>query len=158
MHCCQLLLASSRLIDGLSPATLPRLTKYLFGMFGTARIKAQELDNVLDDLRKLILRAEFDLYAKPHPTTKKEQVISVHDFAITLISCFDPDRLPDYFERVHKLQASNVRCLGAKMSARCGTDNAALVGAGDLGRLLQVPLQRAEQSGGYQAGLRAHWS
>lgn len=92
--------------------TLPRLTKYLFGRFGKKRIKAQELEAALDLLRKQILRAEFDLYAKPYANAKTTQpVLSVHDFAITLISCFDPERLAPYLDRVHALHASEVRCV-----------------------------------------------
>jgi Ca2+-binding EF-hand superfamily protein len=87
-------------------ATLPRLTKYLFGRYGKKRITAQELEAALDLLRKQILKAEFDLYAKPHPSVKNQEVISVHDFAITLISCFDPERLAPYLERVQALNAS----------------------------------------------------
>lgn len=92
-------------------ATLPRLTKYLFGRFGTKRIKAQELETALDLLRKQILKAEFDLYAKPHPSIKGQEAISVHDFAVTLISCFDPERLAPYLERVQTLNASQVTVL-----------------------------------------------
>lgn len=90
--------------------TLPRLTKYLFGRFGTKRIKAQDLEAVLDLLRKQVLKAEFDLYAKPHPNAKQpsQEVVSVHDFAVTLVSCFDPERLAPYLERVQALNASQV--------------------------------------------------
>lgn len=86
--------------------TLPRLTKYLFGTFGQ-KIRAAELEAALDVLRKDLLKAEFELYAKPHPSKKSVQVVSVHDFAITLLSCFDADRLPSYLERVEKLNASD---------------------------------------------------
>jgi calcium uptake protein 1, mitochondrial len=87
--------------------TLPRLTRYLFGRFGKNQIRASDLEAALDLLRKEILKAEFDLYAKPHPTQKGVSVISVHDFAITLLSCFDADRLPPYLERVERLNASD---------------------------------------------------
>ncbi|DAZ96983.1 TPA: hypothetical protein N0F65_012115 [Lagenidium giganteum] len=87
--------------------TLPRLTKYLFGRFGKKKIKATELEAALDVIRKEVLRAEFDLYAKPNPQQKNQQVISVHDFAITLISCFDPDRMGPFLERAHALHASD---------------------------------------------------
>ncbi|TYZ57373.1 hypothetical protein PybrP1_009534 [[Pythium] brassicae (nom. inval.)] len=87
-------------------STLPRLTKYLFGRRGNKRIKAQELEAVLDLLRKQVLKAEFDLYAKPHPSAKHQEVVSVHDFAITLVSCFDPERLAPYLERLQALNAS----------------------------------------------------
>lgn len=87
--------------------TLPRLTRYLFGRFGKNKIRASDVQNALDLLRKQILQAEFDLYAKPHPKDKNVRVISVHDFAITMISCFDADRLPPYLERVELLNSSN---------------------------------------------------
>ncbi|KAF1333399.1 hypothetical protein FI667_g2784, partial [Globisporangium splendens] len=96
--------------------TLPRLTKYLFGRFGKKSIKSQDLEAVLDLLRTQILKAEFDLYAKPHPTVKNQQVISVHDFAITLVSCFDPERLAPYLERVHALHASDSKLKDIKLA------------------------------------------
>lgn len=34
--------------------------------------------------------------------------MSVHDFALTLVSCFDPDKLSPYLERVQELNASEV--------------------------------------------------
>lgn len=88
--------------------TLPRLTKHLFGHF-TKQITAQELGGALDQLRKQILRAEFDLYAQHNPKMKNQVAISVHDFAITLVSCFDPEKLAPYLDRVHALHASDVR-------------------------------------------------
>lgn len=87
-------------------ATFPRLTKYLFGRYGKKSITSRELETALDLLRKQILKAEFDLYAKTYPSATKHEVISVHDFAITLISCFDPERLAPYLDRVHALNAS----------------------------------------------------
>ncbi|RLN14362.1 hypothetical protein BBJ28_00007395 [Nothophytophthora sp. Chile5] len=86
--------------------TLPRLIKFLFGRFGKT-ITAKDLDAALDVLRKQILRAEFDLYATAHPTLKSQEAISVHDFALTLISCFDPEKLPPYLDRVQALNASD---------------------------------------------------
>ncbi|TDH73917.1 hypothetical protein CCR75_008893 [Bremia lactucae] len=83
--------------------TLPRLTKSLFGLFGKT-ITAIELEVTLDKLRKQILRAEFDLYATVHPLTK-QQTVSVHDFALTLISGHDPKKLPPYLDRVQALNA-----------------------------------------------------
>ncbi|KAL3656905.1 hypothetical protein V7S43_018112 [Phytophthora oleae] len=85
--------------------TLPRLIKFLFGRFGKT-ITANDLGAALDVLRKDILRAEFDLYATVNPLTK-EQAMSVHDFALTLISCFDPEKLPPYLDRVQTLNASD---------------------------------------------------
>ncbi|EGZ12772.1 hypothetical protein PHYSODRAFT_316363 [Phytophthora sojae] len=85
-------------------STLPRLTKFLFGHFSKT-ITAKDLGEALDELRKQILRAEFDLYATVNPLTK-EQTMSVHDFALTLVSCFDPDKLSPYLERVQELNAS----------------------------------------------------
>ncbi|GLE01896.1 hypothetical protein PINS_up010734 [Pythium insidiosum] len=85
---------------------LPRMVKYLFGRFGKKKIRASDLAAALEALRRDILRAEFDLYARPHPTKKGTSVISVHDFAITLVSGFDPDRLAPYLERVEALNAS----------------------------------------------------
>ncbi|GAB9464157.1 hypothetical protein Gpo141_00001597 [Globisporangium polare] len=93
-------------MDISAETTLPRLTKYLFGYYGKKRITAQELETALNLLRKQILKAEFDLYAKSPPSAKKQEVISVHDFAITLISCFDPERLAPYLDRVHLLNVS----------------------------------------------------
>lgn len=87
-------------------STLPRLTKFLFGHFSKT-ITAKDLGEALDELRKQILRAEFDLYATVNPLTK-EQTMSVHDFALTLVSCFDPDKLSPYLERVQELNASEV--------------------------------------------------
>ncbi|KAI9983864.1 hypothetical protein PInf_005137 [Phytophthora infestans] len=84
--------------------TLPRLTKFLFGRFGKI-ISAKDLEAVLDGLRQQILRAEFDLYATVNPLTQ-QQTMSVHDFALTLVSCFDPEKLPPYLDRVHELNAS----------------------------------------------------
>jgi hypothetical protein len=40
---------------------------------------------------------------------KNQVSLSVHDFAITLVSCFDPEKLAPYLERVHALRASDVR-------------------------------------------------
>lgn len=85
--------------------TLPRLIKFLFGRFGKT-ITANDLGAALDVLRKQILRAEFDLYATVNPLTK-EQTMSVHDFALTLVSCFDPEKLPPYLDRVQTLSASD---------------------------------------------------
>ncbi|KAG2772010.1 hypothetical protein PC129_g17267 [Phytophthora cactorum] len=85
--------------------TLPRLTKFLFGRFGKT-ITAKDLEAALDVLRQQILRAEFDLYATVNPLTK-QQTMSVHDFALTLISCFDPEKLPPYLDRVQELNASD---------------------------------------------------
>ncbi|KAJ0393353.1 hypothetical protein ATCC90586_009880 [Pythium insidiosum] len=87
-------------------ALLPRMVKYLFGRFGKKKIRASDLAAALEALRRDILRAEFDLYARPHPTKKGTHVISVHDFAITLVSGFDPDRLQPYLDRVEALNAS----------------------------------------------------
>ncbi|KAG7377234.1 Calcium uptake protein 1, mitochondrial [Phytophthora pseudosyringae] len=84
---------------------LPRLTKFLFGRFGKT-ITAKDLEAALDALRKQILRVEFDLYATVNPLTK-QQTMSVHDFALTLISCFDPEKLPPYLDRVQALNASD---------------------------------------------------
>ncbi|KAJ8533406.1 hypothetical protein ON010_g13850 [Phytophthora cinnamomi] len=84
---------------------LPRLTKFLFGHFSKT-ITAKDLGAALDELRKQILRAEFDLYATVNPLTK-EQTMSVHDFALTLVSCFDPEKLPPYLDRVQALNASD---------------------------------------------------
>ncbi|KAF1777311.1 EF-Hand 1, calcium-binding site [Phytophthora cactorum] len=75
--------------------TLPRLTKFLFGRFGKT-ITAKDLEAALD----------FDLYATVNPLTK-QQTMSVHDFALTLISCFDPEKLPPYLDRVQELNASD---------------------------------------------------
>ncbi|KAE9099342.1 hypothetical protein PF010_g15229 [Phytophthora fragariae] len=85
--------------------TLPRLTKFLFGHFSKT-ITAKDLGAALDELRKQILRAEFDLYATVNPLTK-EPTMSIHDFALTLVSCFDPDKLPPYLDRVQALNASD---------------------------------------------------
>ncbi|RLN61163.1 hypothetical protein BBJ29_002850 [Phytophthora kernoviae] len=85
--------------------TLPRLTKYLFGRFSQA-ITAKDLETALDLLREQILRAEFDLYATVNPVTRKS-TMSVHDFALTLVSCFDPEKLPPYLDRVQTLSASD---------------------------------------------------
>ncbi|GMF37730.1 unnamed protein product [Phytophthora lilii] len=93
--------------------TLPRLTKFLFGRFGKT-ITAKDLAAALDTLRKQILRAEFDLYATVNPLTK-QQTMSVHDFALTLISCFDPEKLPPYLDRVQTLNASDVRRAKSRM-------------------------------------------
>ncbi|KAL4110940.1 hypothetical protein PRIC1_002624 [Phytophthora ramorum] len=84
---------------------LPRLTKFLFGRFGKT-ITSKDLEAALNALRKQILRAEFDLYATVNPLTK-EQTMSVHDFALTLISCFSPEKLPPYLDRVQALNASD---------------------------------------------------
>jgi len=94
-------------VDISAEDTLPRLTKFLFGRFGKT-ITAKDLGAALDVLRKQILRAEFDLYATVNPLTK-QPTMSVHDFALTLISCFDPEKLPPYLERVQALNASDVR-------------------------------------------------
>ncbi|ETI55097.1 hypothetical protein F441_02171 [Phytophthora nicotianae CJ01A1] len=85
--------------------TLPRLTNFLFGRFGKT-ISAKDLEAALDGLRQQILRAEFDLYATVNPLTM-QQTMSVHDFALTLISCFDPEKLPPYLDRVQALNASD---------------------------------------------------
>lgn len=98
--------------------TLPRLTKHLFGHF-TKTITAQELKAALDLLRKHILRAEFDLYATKRQKLKNQEAVSVHDFAVTLISGFDPDKLPPFLERVLELNASDVSSI-----TRCGVGGA----------------------------------
>lgn len=89
---------------------LPRLTKFLFGRFSKT-ITAKDLETAMDELRKQILRAEFDLYATINPLTK-QPVMSMHDFALTLVSCFDPEKLPPYLERVQALNARDVRSAG----------------------------------------------
>ncbi|TMW68888.1 hypothetical protein Poli38472_001044 [Pythium oligandrum] len=85
---------------------LPRLVNYFFSQEGK-KIRAEELEAVLDLLRKQILKAEFDLYARPHPKERDVQVLSVHDFAVTLLSCFDPDRLAPYVARLDGFSASD---------------------------------------------------
>ena len=87
--------------------TLPRVLAFLFGCFSKT-ISANDIEEVLDALRKQILRAEFDLYATASLLTKQQQTMSVHDFALTLISCHDPEKLPPLLERVQTLRTSNV--------------------------------------------------
>ena len=89
-------------------SALPRLTTFLFGRY-KKKIIAKDLAEALDVLRKKVLRAEFDLSATRDPLTK-QQTMSVHDFALTLISHLDPDQLPPFLERVQALNASHVRC------------------------------------------------
>ncbi|KAG7394649.1 Calcium uptake protein 1, mitochondrial [Phytophthora boehmeriae] len=73
---------------------------------GEEAITSTDLEVALDLLRKHILRAEFDLYATVNPVTR-EPTMSVHDFALTLVSCFDPEKLPPYLDRVQTLSASD---------------------------------------------------
>ncbi|CAI5710245.1 unnamed protein product [Hyaloperonospora brassicae] len=84
---------------------LPRLITLLFGRY-RKKITAEDLTEALDVLCKKILRAEFDLSATRDPLAK-QQTMTVHDFALTLISHLDPDKLPPYLERVQALNASD---------------------------------------------------
>ncbi|CEG44456.1 calciumbinding atopy-related autoantigen [Plasmopara halstedii] len=86
-------------------SSLPRLTKFLFGRFKKT-ISAKDLEAALNLLRTKILRFEYDMYATVDQLTK-QQSMSVHDFALTLISCFDPEKLPPYLERVQALTESD---------------------------------------------------
>ncbi|CAH0486150.1 unnamed protein product [Peronospora farinosa] len=84
--------------------TLPRFLKLIYGRFSKT-ISAKDLEKILDALHKQILRAAFDLYATVNPLAK-QQTMSVHDFALTLISCFDPEKLPPLLEHVQTLSTS----------------------------------------------------
>lgn len=88
--------------------TFTRLIAHLFEDSGS--ISATKFENVLDQIRTQILRAEFDSCATRTPNTQ-ERAMSMHDFAITLIAGCDPHQLKIYLSRLSKLHASNVRKL-----------------------------------------------
>ncbi|OQR93031.1 hypothetical protein ACHHYP_03021 [Achlya hypogyna] len=84
-----------------------RLLQHFFGKHGKKKITAKEFIAVIQTLKEHLLRAEFDLYAAK---SKDGAVsISVHDFAVTLISCLDPKHLPSLLPRLQLLAASDER-------------------------------------------------
>ncbi|EQC39562.1 hypothetical protein SDRG_02998 [Saprolegnia diclina VS20] len=83
-----------------------RLLQHFFGKHGKKKITAKEFIAVIQSLKEHLLRAEFDLYATERNGVKS---ISVHDFAVTLISCLDPKHLPSLLPRLQLLAASDER-------------------------------------------------
>ncbi|CAK4084458.1 unnamed protein product [Aphanomyces euteiches] len=83
------------------------LLLHFFGKHGNKKITSKEFVAVIQSLKESLLRAEFDMYV--HKENKKEDYITVHDFAVTLISCFDPKHLPAMLDRLQLLRASDER-------------------------------------------------
>ncbi|ETV70052.1 hypothetical protein, variant [Aphanomyces astaci] len=84
------------------------LLLHFFGKSGKKKITGREFVAVVQALKEALLRAEFDMYATSPSATTKESTISVHDFAVTMISCFDPKHLPRMLDRLHLLRATDV--------------------------------------------------
>ncbi|ETV94289.1 hypothetical protein, variant 1 [Aphanomyces invadans] len=90
---------------------------HFFGKNGKKKITAREFVAVVQSLKESLLRAEFDMYATKDSVVAgtapsanaKEGTISVHDFAVTMISCFDPKHLPAMLDRLHLLRATDER-------------------------------------------------
>ncbi|OQR91807.1 hypothetical protein THRCLA_08866, partial [Thraustotheca clavata] len=85
-----------------------RLLNHFFGKNGKKKITSKEFIAVIQSLKEQLLKAEFDLYASQDPKDGKKY-ISVHDFAVTLISCLDPKYLPSLLPRLQQLTSSDER-------------------------------------------------
>ncbi|KAF0696158.1 Aste57867_13074 [Aphanomyces stellatus] len=83
------------------------LLLHFFGKNGRKKITSKEFIAVIQSLKESLLRAEFDMYAHVDPLKKADDYVTVHDFAVTLISCFDPKHLPTMLDRLTLLRASD---------------------------------------------------